>query len=90
VGGPATARSPAHPTPTTSPSLQAYPSPADGWACFSARRWHDDQPNGGDIYDPAGQLWLTGQSRGVPLRGKRFIEVRERLMALFFGDGEAG
>jgi hypothetical protein len=33
---------------------------------------------------------LTGQSRDTPLRGKRFIEVREPLMALFFGDGEAG
>jgi hypothetical protein len=75
--------------PDRQPSLHAYPDPADGWACFSAKCWRGDRPNGGDIYDLAGQLWLTGQSRDVPLRGKRFIEVRERLMALFFGDGEA-
>ena len=75
--------------PDTRPSLHAYRNSAEGWACFSAKCWRGDRPNGGDIYDFAGQLWLTGQSRDVPLRGKRFIEVRERLMALFFGDGEA-
>jgi hypothetical protein len=75
--------------PDSQPSLHAYPDPAAGWACFSAKCWRGDRPNGGDIYDLAGQLWLTGQSSGVPVRGKRFIEVRERLMALFFGDGKA-
>jgi hypothetical protein len=73
----------------THPSLHAYPDPEDGWACYSAKCWRGDRPNGGDIYTLAAQLWLTGQSAGVPLRSKRFIEVRERLMALFFGDGEA-
>jgi hypothetical protein len=71
------------------PSLHAYPDPGRGWACFSAQCSRDGRPNGGDIYDLAGQIWLTGQSSDLPLRGKRFIEVRERLMALFFGDGKA-
>jgi hypothetical protein len=74
--------------PDERPSLHAYPDPAAGWACFSARCWQGDRPNGGDIYTLAAQLWLTGQSADTPLRGKRFIEVRERLMALFFGDGK--
>jgi hypothetical protein len=69
------------------PSLHVYP---DHWTCFSAKCWRGDRPNGGDIYNLGAQLWLTGQSRDTPLRGKRFIEVRERLMALFFGDGDAG
>jgi hypothetical protein len=73
--------------PDNEPSLHVYP---DHWTCYSAKCWRGDRPNGGDTYNLAGQLWLTGQSAGVPLRGKRFIEVRERLMALFFGDGEAG
>ena len=72
--------------PDERPSLHAYPDPADGWTCYSARCWRGDRPNGGDIYSLAAQLWLTGQSRDAPLRGKRFIEVRERLMVLFFGD----
>jgi hypothetical protein len=73
--------------PDNEPSLHVYP---DHWTCYSAKCWRGDRPNGGDIYNLAAQLWLTGQSRDTPLRGKRFIEVRERLMALFFGDGEAG
>ncbi|MBA3262038.1 MAG: hypothetical protein H0T69_06150, partial [Thermoleophilaceae bacterium] len=46
---------------------------------------------GNDIYDLAGQLWLTGQKsseRGRQgLRGREFVEVRERLLAMFFGGG---
>jgi hypothetical protein len=72
--------------PDNEPSLHVYP---DHWTCYSAKCWRGDRPNGGDIYNLAGQLWLTGQSADVPLRGERFIEVRERLMALFFGDGKA-
>jgi hypothetical protein len=72
--------------PDNEPSLHVYP---DHWTCYSAKCWRGDRPNGGDIYNLAGQLWLTGQSSDAPLRGKRFIEVRERLMALFFGDGKA-
>jgi hypothetical protein len=78
-----------HPPSDERPSLHAYRDPADGWTCYGAGCWQGDRPNGGDVYTLAAQLWLTGQSAGVPLRGKRFIEVRERLMALFFGDGEA-
>jgi len=69
--------------PDKKPSLHVYP---DHWTCYSAKCWRGDRPNGGDIYNLAAQLWLTGQSSEMPLRGKRFIEVRERLMALFFGD----
>jgi hypothetical protein len=72
------------------PSLHAYSDPPYRWICYSARCWRGDRPNGGTIYDLAAQLWSTGQAAQVPLRGKRFIEVRERLMAMFFGDGEAG
>jgi RepB DNA-primase from phage plasmid len=73
------------------PSLHVY---SDHWTCYSARCWRGDRPNGGDIYNFAGQLWLTGQSSGGgagrPLRGREFIEVRKRLLAMFFGDGAAG
>jgi hypothetical protein len=60
----------------TRPSLHAYRDPADGWACYSARCWRGDRPNGGDIYDIAGQLW------GLPARGRDFIELRRRLYEL--------
>jgi hypothetical protein len=46
---------PFHPDET--PSLHAYPDPARGWACYSARCWRGDRPNGGDIYSLAAQLW---------------------------------
>jgi hypothetical protein len=72
--------------PDNEPSLHAYP---DHWTCYSAKCWRGDRPNGGDIYNLAAQLWFTGQSSDVPLRGRRFIEVRARLMDLFFGDGDA-
>jgi hypothetical protein len=59
------------------PSLHMY----DGGSfyCFGCRR-------GGTIYDFAAHLWFSGQPASA-LRGRRFIEVRERLMALFFPDG---
>jgi hypothetical protein len=59
------------------PSLHAY----DGGSfyCFGCRR-------GGTIYDFAAHLWFSGQSARA-LRGRRFIELRERLTALFFPDG---
>jgi hypothetical protein len=58
------------------PSLQVY----DGGSfyCFGCRR-------GGTIYDFAAHLWFSGEPTSA-LRGRRFIEVRERLMALFFPD----
>jgi hypothetical protein len=61
------------------PSLQLYP---DGtFNCFGSgcRR-------GGTIFDFAAARWFSGQS-GSAVRGRRFIEVRERLAALFFPDG---
>jgi hypothetical protein len=54
-----------------------YQEPGRGWYCFGCGR-------GGSIYDLAALLWLTGQSQGMPLRGRQFIEVRRRLMAIFF------
>src|ERR1019366_5105552 len=60
------------------PSLHVYPQPAQGWACFGCGR-------GGSIYDLAGELWLSGQSPDAPLRGRQFIEVRQRLLTMFFG-----
>jgi hypothetical protein len=58
------------------PSLHAYP---DHWYCFSCRA-------GGTIYDLAARLWFSGQSSatgGRGLRGAQFVEVRERLLAMF-------
>jgi hypothetical protein len=63
----------------TDPSLQLY---ADGtFYCFGSRC-----RKGGTIFDFAAALWLTGQSAHVPLRGRRFIEVRDRLADIFFGE----
>ncbi len=58
------------------PSLHAYPDPAAGWACFSAKCLRGGRPNGGDIYDLAGQLW------GLSTRGRDFLELRRRLREL--------
>ena len=63
--------------PDSRPSLHAYPDPVGGWACFSAKCWRGDRPNGGDIYDLAGQLW------GLSTRGPDFPKLRRRLYALF-------
>jgi hypothetical protein len=62
--------------PETDPSLQLYP---DGtFYCFGS-----GYKRGGTIYDFAAHLWLSGQSAGAPLRGRQFIELRERLAARF-------
>ena len=59
------------------PSLQLYP---DGtFFCFGCRR-------GGSIYDFASALWSSERSAGVPLRGRHFVELRQRLIAMFFAD----
>jgi hypothetical protein len=58
------------------PSLHVYEEPSAGWYCFGCGR-------GGTVYDLAAGLWFSGQSSGVRLRDSRFIEVRERLMAIF-------
>lgn len=61
------------------PSLQLYPD--NGFYCFGSgcRR-------GGTIFDFAGYLWFSADS-GHTMRGSRFIEVRERLTALFLPNG---
>jgi len=65
-----------------SPSLHVYEDPGQGWYCFGCGR-------GGSIFDLAALLWLSGQSSGALLRGRRFIEVRDRLAASFLGEGPA-
>lgn len=68
----------------TDPSLQLYP---DGtFYCYGRHSKDRACRKGGTIFDFAAALWLTGQSRNVPLRGRDFIEVRRRLMAIFFGE----
>ncbi len=67
------------------PSFHVYSTAELGWACFGCPT-PTGKPLGGDIYTLASLLWLTGQSRDVPLRGRQFIEVRRRLMAIFFGE----
>jgi hypothetical protein len=63
----------------STPSLHAYD---DGtFYCYGCGA-------GGSIYDFAGTLWLSGQSSGVNLRGRRFIEVRDRLASIFLGDAD--
>lgn len=63
----------------SNPSLQLYPD--GGFYCFGS-----GCRAGGTIFDFAGHLWLAGQSQDMPLRGRQFIEVRRRLMAIFFGE----
>jgi len=67
--------------PDATPSLHCY---NDGtWYCFGACR------TGGSIYDFAARLWLPGQPSGAQLRGRRFVEVRDRLAAILLGEGPA-
>jgi hypothetical protein len=66
--------------PDERPSLHAYPDPADGWTCYSARCWRGDRPNGGDVYTLAAQLWgLSTQAD--------FRELRDRLRELLLPAG---
>jgi len=61
-----------------------YPEAGRGWYCFGCGR-------GGSVYDLAALLWLSRQSSGAELRGRRFIEVRNRLAAIFLdSDTQAG
>lgn len=62
--------------PDRQPSLHAYPDPTRGWACYSAKCWRGDRPNGGDIYELAGQLW------GLSPRTD-YLRLRSSLYALF-------
>ncbi|MGO9974778.1 MAG: CHC2 zinc finger domain-containing protein [Solirubrobacteraceae bacterium] len=67
--------------PDQTPSLHCYDDRT--WFCFGACQ------TGGSIYDFAARLWLSGQPSGTALRGMRFIEVRDRLAAIFLGEGSA-
>jgi hypothetical protein len=51
------------------PSLHVYPTHEGGWYCFGCGR-------GTGIYDMAAALW------GIGTRGRDFVELRRRLMAL--------
>ncbi len=66
------------------PSLQLYP---DGtFYCFGRHSKDRACHKGGTIFDFAAAMWFSGQSADAPLRGRRFIEVRERLIVIFFGE----
>ena len=52
--------------PDQHPSLHVYPTPEQGWHCFSCRR-------GGSIYDLASGLW------NIPTRGAPFLQLRDML-----------
>ena len=52
------------------PSLHLYPTAEEGWYCFGCGR-------GTSIYDMAAAVWKTGT------RGREFLELRCRLLALF-------
>jgi hypothetical protein len=58
------------------PSLHVYPTPEQGWTCFGCTN-DDGRPLGGDIYTLASRLWQ------IPTCGQKFLELRERLDALF-------
>jgi hypothetical protein len=67
----------------TDPSLQLYP---DGsFYCFGS-----GCKKGGTIFDFAAATWFSSQPAHMPLRGPQFIEVRERLSAIFFGEHASG
>jgi hypothetical protein len=68
--------------PDRTPSLHAYRDPASGWACYSAKCWRGDRPNGGDIYQLAAQLW------GLSTRGADFPQLRRRLYEVFLPGNE--
>jgi hypothetical protein len=65
---------PFHPDDT--PSLHAYATPEQGWACYGCTT-PDGKPLGGDIYTFASRLW------GIPARGHSFLELQARLDDLF-------
>jgi hypothetical protein len=67
-------------------SLHVYPEPERGWFCFGCRR-------GGSIYDLAAGIWLpwAGSPREAdrPLRGREFLELRQRLSRLLAAEPAA-
>jgi hypothetical protein len=62
--------------PDDIPSLHAYPTPQQGWACYGCTN-PDGKPLGGDIYTLAAKLW------NIPNRGSSFLELQARLDDLF-------
>lgn len=54
------------------PSLHVYPTPVQGWHCFSCRR-------GGSVYDLAAPLW------GLAPRGTGFLRLRVKLRECLLG-----
>ena len=54
------------------PSLHVYPTPEQGWHCFSCRR-------GGSVYDLAAELW------GLDPRGVEFLRLRAQLRDRLLG-----
>ena len=75
VGHSGKVRCPFHEDAT--PSLHVYERPGQGWYCFGCGR-------GGSVFDLAALLWSLGRSGGVAgsgLRGRAFLEVRDRLAA---------
>jgi hypothetical protein len=60
------------------PSLHVYADATLGWHCYGCNQ-------GGTIYDLAAKLWLSGRSANA-LRGRQFVEVRQRLQEMFFSD----
>jgi hypothetical protein len=63
------------------PSLHLYP---DGtFYCFGRHSKDRACHKGGTIFDFAAAMWFSGQSPDTPLRGRQFIEVRERLATTF-------
>jgi len=60
------------------PNLRAYPTPQQGWCCFSSKcAGPGGRPRGGSIYDLAGPLL------GYQLRGSEFIELKAKLHDVF-------
>ncbi len=80
VGRSGKVRCPFH-DPDDTPSLHCY---GDGsWFCFGACR------TGGSSYDFAARLRLSGRPSGAQLRGRRFIQVRDRLAGIFLAGSTA-
>ncbi|HTC59556.1 MAG TPA: DNA-primase RepB domain-containing protein [Solirubrobacteraceae bacterium] len=65
------------------PSLHAYPTPEQGWACYGCPT-PDGKPLGGDIYTLASKLW------NIPTRGPAFPELQARLDEAFAIERSAG
>lgn len=65
------------------PSLHAYPSPDQGWACFGCEPPAGKDALGGDLFDFAARLW------SIEPRGRGFFELRDRLAGELLGETTA-